>query len=500
MPSSSLNWSARANRYVDLVTSRRFWSWSLALVALGFVARIPGIPVGPYGFYGFRQSQTAMVVQQFMENGFDVRSPLPVFGPPFFVPMEFPLFQGIAAVLGSVFGLTAAQAAGLLSLILFEGSVLVLAVLLRRWFDDRTALLAVLLAQLVPFGWLWGPASLIEFLPVLLSLASLVCIDRWVTRPRAWLVVLAAVLQVTSFLVKPTTSVVMLPLLLVPLWGVARPWRRTSLTAVAWILTPTLLGLIAAAGWTRFADSVKADSAFTAFLTSRNLVTWNFGTPGQRLTPAQLASYGENLAAIAGPLLLLLATVMVAVVLNPRRVEPWALALVPVTAYAVFTNLFVVHAYYSAAVMLPVVAVLAVALSSVRRQFTDPLQGRLAAGFGAVILLVAAWTSAEGAKAQDFFTDFPEPALAAEVRALTTAADGVIVVGCDWDPQLLYAADRRGLMLRGTDDPPIPTEWLGRDLTYVAYCADSRTPPALPDGVTLTRVSDHLDAVTRRTT
>ena len=50
------------------------------------------------GCHDFRLSQTALVARTFIADGFDWRTPLPVFGPESFVPFEFPLFEDAAAV------------------------------------------------------------------------------------------------------------------------------------------------------------------------------------------------------------------------------------------------------------------------------------------------------------------------------------------------------------------------------------------------------------------
>jgi hypothetical protein len=462
---------------------------------IGFVARLPGIPLEPYGQHSFRQSQTALLVRQFMDHGFDLRSPLPVLGPPYFVPMEFPLFQGVAAAMANALHMSASVAAGLLSLVLFELAALFIGLLVRRWFGASAALLTILLMQLVPFGWVWGPASLMEFLPVAASLAGFLLLDSWVARRSWWLVIGATATIVLAFLVKPTTAVVLSPILLVPVLRMGRERSGSRWRTVLVLLVPSIAGVISAALWTRYADAIKAESPFTEFLTSRALLSWNFGYPSQRFLPSQMAVYSENLAAIAGPALLLLLLVALSIVLNPRRVEPVALALVPASAFLIFTNLFVVHTYYAAAVMPAVVATTAIALVSVARLSRDRLQRLLIVGFGAALVLTAGWTSREGSTAEYFYNQYIERGLSAEIRENTPAGAGIIVVGCDWSSETLYGAERRGLMMRSVGPQAIPAEWVPDELGYVAYCTDDHMAPQLPAGYGLVPVSPHVDAI-----
>jgi hypothetical protein len=476
------------------MSNRRFWVWSITALVLGTIVHLPGTAAGPYGFYGFRQSQTAMLIREFMRGGVDLRSPLPVLGPPFFVPMEFPLFQAVAASVSRITGLPPAQAGSLVSLALFGMSSLLIGLILRRWFRPSTAVIAICLLQLVPFGFSWAGATLIEFLPVASILLAVLTIDRWVETPRLWLIAAGSAALIVAFLVKPTTAVVMSPLLLVPAraaW-LSRPrWPR-----LLGVVLPVGAGLVSAAAWTAYSDRVKATSPFTDFLTSQNLQGWNFGTLNQRLNPQSLQVYGEHLSAIVGSLAILIVAAGIAIALNPKKWAPFSLALCPVFAYAIFTNLFVVHTYYAVAVIVPIVGLIAVAIDSASSRVSNNWSARALVGTSIALVVVLSWTSTEGSKAQNVIRQFQEPKLAAEVRASTPAGSGVIVVGCDWDPQLLYAADRRGLMLRGSDRQPVPEEWLGRELTHVVYCADGLTQQ-LPAGFRLEMVSDHVDRIVR---
>ncbi len=45
------------------------------------------------GHHGFRQTQTALTVSYFLENGFELNYKTPVLGPPWTIPFEFPYYQ-----------------------------------------------------------------------------------------------------------------------------------------------------------------------------------------------------------------------------------------------------------------------------------------------------------------------------------------------------------------------------------------------------------------------
>ena len=89
---------------------RRF-RWAIfGIVAVGTIIRIPQLGHSLAEAWSFRQTQTAFTVKEYVAHGIDLFStPLPVFGPEAKVPMEFPLFQGVAALLAQL-GLPVARA------------------------------------------------------------------------------------------------------------------------------------------------------------------------------------------------------------------------------------------------------------------------------------------------------------------------------------------------------------------------------------------------------
>ena len=102
--------------------------------------------------------------------------------------------------------------------------------------------------------------------------------------------------------------------------------------------------------WTRHADAVKAASKATAFLTSSELTTWNYGTLDQRLALGHWATIGDRIRELLlggwiwVPLLLVL-------LWQARKLGFWlGWLLTIVLPIAVFFNLFWIHDYYLAAI------------------------------------------------------------------------------------------------------------------------------------------------------
>ncbi len=73
--------------------------WLLGIVSLGFsfYATSVGFDNSLFDFHGFRQTQTAIAADSIMHGGGFLHYETPVLGPPWSLPFEFPLYQGIVA-------------------------------------------------------------------------------------------------------------------------------------------------------------------------------------------------------------------------------------------------------------------------------------------------------------------------------------------------------------------------------------------------------------------
>ena len=471
-----------------------------APVVVGFVCRLPGLDRSLNDFFAFRQAQTAFTVREYMRSGIDLTStPLPVFGPPWEVPFEFPLFQGLAALVAHVTG-DASSAARLTGLVFFEVTCVLLGVLALQWFSRTTAVVAVTLFQVTPFAVQWGWASLIETLATAAAIGAVVSLTAWTRRRRGYLLALAVVAQVVAFLVKPTTAAPWLIAFAVPAAAVLfehRSARRARPVLVA-TLAASATGLIAGLAWTHHADRVKAASPYTEFVTSSRLTSWNFGTVQQRLEGSEWALVLDGFPSMGGSLLLLASLVAVALGTWKLSLPVLALVAVPVAAIGTFFNLYVVHDYYLLAVYPAVVLVVAAGVAGTARLVPHRTTS-VAVGLALTLAVaVLAWDSAMGRSYHaNLVTSRPVPPLTQELVDMTSPADGIILVGCDWDPSWLYQADRRGLMIISSKEgDPLPPGWVPDLFSYVGHCGT--TAPStdfLPSSVRLERVSPHLLAL-----
>lgn len=464
----------------------------LFLMSAGVAFRWPSMSYSLLEAHYARQTYTAMMVREYMTGGLWQLSPLPLFGPPWQLPHEFPLFQWLAAVGGLVTGADPQIASRLAALGFFLITAVFAAHLAHRWFGRAAGLITMALFMFVPFAYQWGNAPLIEFLATAGALLAVIATDRWVNKPRiVWLGV-ATVGWSVSFLVKPFTAMVMVLLAV----AVAAKWERAhfirvnlkrSLTGI-----PVLIGLILGLVWTSYANAYKASDQYMAWLTTDALAQWYYGTLDQRLTSVTwqfIVMYSE---AIFGSIVIFGALIALAFIRYRSTAIIAALALALPVGAVIATNVYYMHNYYQAAVLPQMLMVMAAGIAAAASLARTRVQVIATSMTLTLLIIVTSWLSDEGKLISErtpagLYT-FP---LVDEINEVVPSGAGLIMAGCDWDSAYLYLANRPGLMLR--DDKlgeQVPSEWIPDDHGYLALCREGIDPKGfLPPSVVLQQLS-----------
>ncbi len=157
--------------------------------------------------YQFRQTQTALTAYWMRHESFHLAYPLPVFGPPWSVPYEFPLYQWIVARLNQGTGLPLVPSARVVGIVFFLLSLPAVYGLAAEVESDRRRRLLVPAAVLVaPVCLFYSRTFMIESCACTLSVWFLFAQMRNLQRPDwRWtaattlLGILAALVKVTTF-------------------------------------------------------------------------------------------------------------------------------------------------------------------------------------------------------------------------------------------------------------------------------------------------------------
>lgn len=403
--------------------------------------------------HAFRQTQTAYTARIFHEQGIDLLHPkLPVFGDPFEVPFEFPLFQAAASIVMDA-GAADDFAMRLTGLACFLLTALLLYGLVRHVAGSIAAIAALIALVMTPFSLVWARASLIEYLATAGGVGFAWATIVWRERGQPLSGVVALIAGLVGMLVKPTTAVFWLvPALAYQPAEAPPPASRRRIRI--WTAVLVLVPLAAAALWTRHADTIKAASPATEWLTSSELREWNLGTLAQRLEADTWIIILKRFPLLGLGVLLLLAAGLATRCSRHRRfwLGIWFAAFGP---FLVFTNLYVAHDYYLAAMTPAFAALVGLGVGYVVAlvpQRPAPLAAAALAGlvlvYGSLELGRGYWLRIHGAD-----DDAQVMPLARQIATYTAEEDLIGVAGLDWSPAVLYYARRWGHMaVRTTEE------------------------------------------------
>ncbi len=447
--------SRTASRFRRLVVQPSVHAAALVLVDL--IIHVPTLAQPLLERHAFRQTQTAWAALIYHQGGIDLLNPtVPVEGPPWRVTFEFPLFQALAAVLMD-WGLAPEIALRGLSLAFFLVTGLLLWSIVRRIGGNAAAIVALAAFLFSPLGLLWSRTSLIEYLATACALAFVSLALVWRERQSGLAYTLALLAGSAAMLVKATTGLYwVLPFVLLGFLPGRQPLRLRHLlspAAIMLVAIPLAVGL----GWTWYVDSVKNSSPVTAHLTSSAMFAWNFGTIAQRLDPVSWLVIGNRLL-LVGAWLLPVALPLALIRANSERsllFVGWMLlaAWMPI---ATFTNLYVVHDYYLAAISPAIAALIGLGFGGWLSHLTVP---RAAVATLEGIALWALSLILFGSYWLPMYEPVSDPervlARAEQIRDQTRPEDLVAINASGWSPSLLYYAGHWGTAV-GEDVTAMP--------------------------------------------
>lgn len=401
------------------------------------------------GPFQFRQLQTAMSTLFFPTDGFRLAYEMPLFGPPWSVPLEFPLYQASVAWWANVSGMALDPAGRLVSWLWFQlGLVGVFVLLGALGIERRYRWISLSLLVTSPVYLFYSRAFLIESTVTSLSIWFLAAVCWWLSSGRwRWLVV-AALSGAGAAAVKPTTLFGFAVAV-----GLFYGWRtgmqvveerRQKLRELGRLLAAFVLPVAVGLGWQVFSAVQRQQNPEAEFLDVM-FGHFGFGDMEQRLSFAFWAKLTSDwfrvVVSEAGCGMLVLLSMVI-----PRQ-RVWmvgGLLAVFVSSQLVFSNLFFVHEYYQYATGLFLVLGLGVALAS-------PVRGRMMPAW-ALGLLVVVLVGLQVRSYWDFYLPAQEhniepPELVDAVRTVTRPTDMIVVLGHDWDAVVPYYSQRRSLML-----------------------------------------------------
>ena len=431
------------------------WPGVLLLVcALGvfFWAASRGWNYPPTDSHAARQAQTAITAQMLYENGLSPLTPFNGLGPPWNVPMEFPTYQIVTALLTNLTGgdiISAGRIASLIGSLLLIPPLWLLLGRLNLSANERLFTVALLFS--CPLWVHFSRSVLIETWAIALALWWLAALVEVLSRPTlscSWLIS-AAALGVLSALTKVTSFAVVLPVGALITASLFRSLKLKGLVRPAIATGP---GILAALAWTHLTDGLKQMHPYADFLTSEKLSAWNWGTLAQRLDGAWWQRWTEHLGLIV-PVGLFILLVFGLIKGNTKiRIGIGLATLTSVTGPLAFANLYYVHNYYFIAVAPAVIVAVGLGLATLWRLAESRRWQQILIVFGILGFGYIQTQSYLVGFGEGQVRNRPLPELAHLLKSISTPDDNIAVIGREWDPLLTYATDRAMVFVRETHE------------------------------------------------
>jgi hypothetical protein len=308
--------------------------------------------------HSFRQTQTALTTYYLVKDGFRIDYQTPIFGKPWAVPMEFPLYQYVVAAGSRFFHANIEFVSRLVSLISFY----LLALL--TWFflkairiSSGAALLVLGFLLLAPLHLFFSRTALMETFSTMLGMGWLFfAVSYFRTRKASHLV--TGLLFATAVALSKITTFVVFSFALAGIFlaYAEKPFRknlewRNLLRYGALGLVLEILPLALGFWWVKYADALKEKNPLGTSWTSTALKEWNFGKLSQRIDPVYLKSIlVTDTHKILGYLGAIVLALVIVRSIKARRSEVKYWSRIFMISFLagpiIFSNLYLVHDYY----------------------------------------------------------------------------------------------------------------------------------------------------------
>lgn len=491
------------DRFINLFRTLKFYRIILVVdVTLSIIVRLPYLHDITWWW---RASQTMLTSFWFNKEGISFFSyQTPLFGPPWQVPFEFPLYQAISVLIVKLGLNDLIVASHLTSIVFFYTSALFLYLICKEFLQDKLSTLVIFSIYLwLPYTIRYSTEILIDYLSLSLALGFIYFFKKWIDDPKKIVAGLIAIFMGSmGALVKITTmAIVLVPAFLLLLSGLSHQgyrlndlwqpkglFKRILLQKVFWailiatILFPLILTLL----WTHHTDSIKFANPLAVWLSSSNLRDWNYGTFAQKTSLTNWWAWIKNIqdyfffgGLFIFPLIGLIVSFKAS--RNTRGLLFSSLLGSFLTIF-IFFNLYL-HEYYYIAITAFMSILLGYGLSvCIRFYFKQKLRWSILFLIYLLIFCVLPGgmkVKINRASALLNISFYQNNIISTATAAKNiTSEDGyIIAVQSDWYPELLLYSERKGLIVQNRARKLFTCEMVTREnFTTVVIPEDSLDP------------------------
>jgi len=470
----------------------------------------------------FRQTYNGITVQAFKNEGFSIFNyQVPVLGPPWQIPHEFPIYHlsAYAIVKSGIFNIDVA--CRLTNIIYFYISAFFLYLICILFLKKDVSIIVLLYYLWAPYMVFWSRTAMMDYSSVAFALGYFYFFIKWLRDSNRLIYFVVALVSGTfGYLSKPTTMLTVdillayfiLKSLFIDVKHSSKSCEDESLSQFfanrkayfgflfVLIIFPVCVEYL----WVLHSDNVKSLSDTTAWLTSDNLKTWHIGTLQDKLNI-------EKWRAIAGTFYHMFLPGFTIIVLflgllplkeNKDKLELGYLSLFATLA-TIFTffNVYWVHDYYLMGVSPFLSIPIGIGIFFLLSKLKLLKYPAIAIVAGVALICFALYHSKYHAYFSLKRITSPVISIGEYINSISSKDEFVVVTDHDWSPQFLYYADRKGLMLQ---NPKWETHSMLKKYNFTVIAGLKERPKLLNnwkyhrlmntiDSVKIYKVSDELE-------
>ena len=466
------------------------WILCAAAAAFGAWALHVGWAHSILDLHQWRQSHTAVSAYEMVRGGPFWRYVTPIVGPPWSSPLELPLYQWIVAAMTRSRGLELETTGRAVSVAFF------IATLVSYWFaldilDVRPRYRPVFVALVLvsPLYLFWSRAFMIESTALFFAVTFLLAVHR-LTRAgtrstqTAWLALvlaagmLGAMVKITTFVPWWTGAAIL---------AIYREYsepaeRRLRMTLAIGLVVPVL----AAIGWLKFTDVVKAANPLSARLAWSTVAWQHFGSLGMRFMLRSWyavpggAIMGHTRHTVVASTFVFVGAWVAIVLLRGRFIRAVVCTALYLLPLAVFMHLYNAHVYYPYASSLFLITIVGCGVVGLLERST--LTSWLGLALFTAALMATTTNYLRGYYVDQQSDNASYWPLASSVGAQVPKGAVLLIYGLDLSTEFTYVAQRRSIMdweNRGAGDPALERSFAllaeeGSRIGALVACSDTR--------------------------
>jgi hypothetical protein len=457
-----------------MVISDKSYRWLIvSLIGLSIIPRLINLDQSLLDIQPFRQTQTAMTVWMYIKEGvsfFNYQTP--IFGPPFFAPFEFPVYQFCAYLLYQIGPSDIEIATRITTILFYILSCYALVKVLDVLFSSKSITLFTLLHFcFTPFSLNWSRATTIEYCALFFCLMTLYfyLLSRTSNRYNSFgYLLLFGLFSCLAFTIKLTTAYPYVIFMFL-MYGydllnlssfsfktVLNTFLPLGLKAFIFFFLPFICMYL----WVRHTDLLKMESTFSYVTTSSSLKEWNFGSWSDKLSIDKWNTIllRINHTLLPWPMLMPLIGYFFGPNFKQYGIKIMLLMVIPFLKVGTFFNLYYQHDYYLVAVLPFISVVFALSMVSLQKCLWVPLFKKNVAVFYSsvcVLFIFVVYNLIQTGRNNEYLryldikgnkAQYEQYTLGRQIAKATHPEELVIITDFEWSSEVLYSAKRKGLM------------------------------------------------------